>query len=188
MNPRNRRHLPIIGLVLLAIIVLLYSCATLNGVHAADVATVTAQPAFGQLNIGNEAYVCHISGPTSYLCIRQDLSGTITPTRLPTVTPLTEGTNTPTPRPTPTQTATRAATGTAVLLCRDYTVLATVLNVRAKPSLSGTILKTFKKGDTISLSTKSNDTVLAEGVTWRLGCGSGDPQAWVSQNWVQVKP
>lgn len=134
------------------------------------IATVTPTATqFAALYIGPDAYSCHVSGPTSYLCIRQDLSLTPSPTRLPTVTPLLERTATP------------------VFGCKDYTVLATVLNVRAAPSLTGAILKTFKKGETISLSTKPSDTVLAENITWRLACGSGDPAAYVSQNWVEAK-
>lgn len=141
--------------------------------------TPTPRPTQGFLYLGDEAYECHVSGPTSYLCVRLIFAPTVAPTRIPSVTPLTEGTNTSVPRPT--------FTATAVLTCKDYTVLATVLNVRAKPSLSGTILKTFKKGDTISLSAKPSDTVLAEGVTWILACGTGDPAAWVSKNWIQAK-
>lgn len=109
----------------------------------------------------------------------------ITPTRFPTVTPLTEGTNTSVPRPT--------ATATAVLACKDYTVTANpALLVRAGPGKKFAVLTSLPNGATVSLSLLAADKVTdSDNITWRKVClnsaPTGDPEAWVSQGWVIAK-
>lgn len=56
------------------------------------------------------------------------------------------------------------STGTARVVAGSYKVIATKLNVRDRPSLSGSIVASYSKGETIN--SVATDTVEADGYTW----------------------